>query len=336
MPELPEKLNKIEIENELKNLEGDLTRDNLDENIKLYEFLKNEGRDLSKQRAEQKLKDVERIKELKAQLDTIKEEPGQDVKPQDTGTNLTEEKPNDKEVSAEETKDLTVENKSEKEKGQEIKTYSVDFIKSKVLSLIGGIKEIGSVEKFDIVGLEKNITINTTVTSWGFDINVKIEIENEDNGIVIKKYNIDAKWPAKGKAEKALVPRLGEISEMLKNYIEKEEGKKVEKMEIENGELKVDFKKENTYESNQEEPDKKVDDIPETQPEKIKVTTNFFEDKDVNMLNDLTEHYNKIINDPLVEKDNSEHAKRQLALIEDEKKRRNGLENIESIQGEQK
>ena len=122
---------------------------------------------------------------------------------------------------------------------KEAKIYSTDFIKEKILLLLEKIKEIDEIKSFDIEGIGKEITLNTVIKSYGFNIKVRATFENKENKIVVKSYNIDAMWPAKGKAEKALVPQFGRISEMLKSYIEEVENKKVEKIWIEGGELKA-------------------------------------------------------------------------------------------------
>jgi len=122
---------------------------------------------------------------------------------------------------------------------KEAKIYSTDFIKEKILLLLEKIKEIDEIKSFDIEGIGKEITLNTVIKSYGFNIKVQATFENKENKIVVKSYNIDAMWPAKGKAEKALVPQFGRISEMLKSYIEEVENKKVEKIWIEGGELKA-------------------------------------------------------------------------------------------------
>lgn len=126
---------------------------------------------------------------------------------------------------------------------EEIKTesYSASFIKSKFEPFLKNIKDISELKNLDINISGKEIIIDSTVVSTGFNIKVQVVIENMGDGITVKSHNIDAKWPAKGKAEKKLEPQLNKISEMLKSYIEKEKGGKIEKLWIENGELKALF-----------------------------------------------------------------------------------------------
>ncbi|MFA5773487.1 MAG: hypothetical protein WC908_02330 [Candidatus Paceibacterota bacterium] len=121
-----------------------------------------------------------------------------------------------------------------------VKDYSTDFIKEKILPLLEKNKEIDEIISFEIKGIGKEIRLNIVVKSYGFNIKVQVTFENKGDGVAVKDdYIIDAKWPVKGKAEKELVPQLGKVSEMLKMYIEKEGGKKIEKIWIEDGKLKA-------------------------------------------------------------------------------------------------
>ena len=123
-----------------------------------------------------------------------------------------------------------------KEKG--IKSYSVEFIKAKILPLLKNIKQIDEVKNLDIKGSGKEITLNTMIKSLGFNITVQATLENKGEGIAVKNYKVDAMWPARGQAKKALEPHLNKIPELLKSYIEKEEGRKIDKIWIESGQLK--------------------------------------------------------------------------------------------------
>ncbi|TSA28999.1 MAG: hypothetical protein D4R68_03000, partial [Ignavibacteriales bacterium] len=72
MPETTEKLNKAEIENKIKDFESDFAlENNLEENKKLYQALFEQGHELTKQRAEKKLAEIEKIQEYKKKLEEI-------------------------------------------------------------------------------------------------------------------------------------------------------------------------------------------------------------------------------------------------------------------------
>ena len=130
------------------------------------------------------------------------------------------------------------------EKTSEIKSFSVDFIKERMLSLIQDNESVGNVVKnFDIKGVNEEITLNTSIKKFGVNIGIQGTLQNKGDGIAVKNYKIDAVWPIKGKAEKIIGSKLNEISEMLKSFIKKEENKEVEKIWIEDGQLKVMFKK---------------------------------------------------------------------------------------------
>jgi len=129
----------------------------------------------------------------------------------------------------------------EKEGNKRIKSYTADFIKSKFEPFLQNVKQIKEIKNLNIDISNKEILIDATVVSKGFNIEVQVVIENKGDGIAVKSHNIDAKWPAKGIAEEAITPHLGKISEMLKTYMEKEEEGKIEKIWIENGELKAMF-----------------------------------------------------------------------------------------------
>ena len=167
-----------------------------------------------------------RMAEINAEIERVKKEEEQAV------ISKPEEQPAPKTLKTKEQTGL--ENKE-----KEIKSYSVEFIKTKILPLLQNIKQIDEVKSLDIKGNDKEIILNTIIKSFGFSIAVQATLENKGDGIAVKNYKVDAKWFAKGKAQKAIEPHLNKISELLKSYIEKEENKKVEKIWIENGELKA-------------------------------------------------------------------------------------------------
>jgi len=148
------------------------------------------------------------------------------------------------EVKGEETKDqgstVSLENG--------VKTYSLKFIKDKINGLLLGVKEISEIKSLEITGSGDQIKIETAIVSYGFNIKVQLLLENSGDSIEVKDYTVDAKWPAKGKAEKALAPHIDKISQMLKSYIEKEEGIEIEKIWIEEGVLRSKAKNEKTPE----------------------------------------------------------------------------------------
>jgi hypothetical protein len=135
----------------------------------------------------------------------------------------------------------------------ETKIFSTDFIEEQILSLLGSdnakktIKKI--IERPKVRGDNDEITLNTKVSvktlsfAPNADVGIQAILENKNGAILVKSYNIDANLIVKGQIEERLIPYLNKITETLKDFIERKEGKKVEKIEIENGQLKVSFKK---------------------------------------------------------------------------------------------
>ena len=117
-------------------------------------------------------------------------------------------------------------------------SLSTDFIGETILSLLQE-KKIKVIKNPEVNGVGKEITINTIIKEWGGTIEIQATLENKGNNIVIKNHKIDAVLPYKGKAEKRLLPLIDKIPELLKDYIEKEKDRKVEKILIEDGQLKI-------------------------------------------------------------------------------------------------
>lgn len=132
------------------------------------------------------------------------------------------------------------------EEGGETKTFSTDFIKNRVRALLESQEVIKEVKSLDVKGNGNEIALSITVLAQkGVTINVGVQavLENKADTIGVKSYKVNAGWMIKGTVEGIIVPKLNQVSEILKSYIEKEEKRGVKKIEIENGELKVEFKK---------------------------------------------------------------------------------------------
>ena len=142
-----------------------------------------------------------------------------------------------------ELEELDDEIKKENIKTPETKIFSISFVKERILSLLKSNKFVSEVEELEISHPnEGEINLSIVVKSIiGANVGVQATLENKKGAIAVKNHKIEANFMIKGKVESAIVPKLGEISKILKEYIEKEEGKKVEKIEIENGQLKVTF-----------------------------------------------------------------------------------------------
>jgi hypothetical protein len=151
-----------------------------------------------------------------------------------------------KETSEKVSPDKKPEAQSKKEtiKTQESKTFSAEFSRGKIRDLLVSNKNIKEVKNLEVrgVGGEINLDLKVSAGPLGSEVGVQAILESRGGNIRVKSHKIDAGWMIKGTVESILVPKLNEVSGLLKSYIEKEEKKKVEKMEIINGELVVKFK----------------------------------------------------------------------------------------------
>jgi hypothetical protein len=125
----------------------------------------------------------------------------------------------------------------------ETKNYSAQFIKDRIAALLATVKEISHVNEIKVSGNDAKISLAIKVTARGFDVGIKVNLENEKgDSIVAKDLQIDANFIAKGKVREIVEPKIGQVSKLLKEYIEKEEARKIEGgMTIKNGELEVVF-----------------------------------------------------------------------------------------------
>jgi len=129
------------------------------------------------------------------------------------------------------------------EQKPEKKTFSIDFVRDKVKSLLESQEAIKEVKSLDIKGNNTEIELTTEVKAGPASSDVRVEavLENKNGDISVKSYNIKANFLVKPLAKGIIVPKLNQVSELLRSYIENEERKKVEKIEIVNGELVVTF-----------------------------------------------------------------------------------------------
>ncbi len=139
-------------------------------------------------------------------------------------------------------KELKEQDMIKSENKKEEKTYSVDFIKEKMRELLSKIDSIKEIKQLEIKGINDTIEIKSEIRAKkGFmGVTVKLEavLQNTKDSIDIKNYKIDAGMLTSF-VESLVSPQLNKIKDLIKEYIEKEEGKKVEKIWIEEGELKV-------------------------------------------------------------------------------------------------
>lgn len=128
----------------------------------------------------------------------------------------------------------------------EAKTFSVDFIEKRVRELLkseGAVKNINSLE---IVGRGDTIKIDASITAKKFMISATVNLKdafliNKGDTIGLKKgYSLSA-TKLEDKIKSFFSEHIDSIGEKLKEFIESENGKKVKKLWIEDGSLKVIF-----------------------------------------------------------------------------------------------
>jgi hypothetical protein len=140
------------------------------------------------------------------------------------------------------------------ELAERIETFSKIFLGGVVQSLLESPKAKEKIDRIiadpEFSGIDNELVLKTTIEKSGFDIGVTATFDNEKDGIVVKNWKIDAMWPAKKKSENALGEYIDKIPGLVKTHIEENDKKnrKVEKMWIEGGALKVLFKKEEKVE----------------------------------------------------------------------------------------
>jgi hypothetical protein len=144
-----------------------------------------------------------------------------------------------------EAKRLERESKEKEMKDHETKTFSPSLMREKIKDLLSANKNIKEIKKLVVQGAGNELKLITSVIGKkGFisvDIDIKATLSNKGGNIILKNHEITAS-SFQGIIEETIAPHLGKISEGLKKYIETEEKKKIERLEIENGELKVTFK----------------------------------------------------------------------------------------------
>lgn len=196
-----------------------------------------EAEKIIKEETEKNKKREERLMEIDlrlAELDAL-EKDYLDIKAKGKADKTNEEE--DKTKNAENLNKYT-ENKENKE----VKIYSMDFVREEIAKILLGVKAIKSIEYLNIVGVGDEVFIDAKVKAKKALIPVSVEINstltNIKGKISITSYNIYA-GILSALVEPLVKENLNNISELIKNKIEEKEKTKVEKVWIENGELKA-------------------------------------------------------------------------------------------------
>ncbi|MFA6251241.1 MAG: hypothetical protein WC603_01280 [Candidatus Paceibacterota bacterium] len=141
-----------------------------------------------------------------------------------------------------ETKKEIPEIKTVMEKNDKVENFSPDFIKGEIISLLKKGKQIDNVKEIEFVGKDDKITIKTEIRAQKGKTSAVFEITftNKNGKIVVGNSNVEAKNNIETAFIKGVInPYLKNILKSLKDGIEQKINKKVEKIWIENGELKA-------------------------------------------------------------------------------------------------
>ncbi|MCM2338926.1 MAG: hypothetical protein NDI62_00510 [Burkholderiales bacterium] len=132
----------------------------------------------------------------------------------------------------------------------ETESFNAKFIENKVRELLKSQEGIKKINSLKIEGSGDSIQLSLDFEAEGKKFGVAIKIKgiinttifNKDNTIVIKKPEVKANTTDTILINKTLTPKLDEAIKEIIKFIEKEKDKKVEKIWIENGELKALYK----------------------------------------------------------------------------------------------
>lgn len=134
------------------------------------------------------------------------------------------------------------EKKAENKENEEVKTYHLNFVKEEITKILLGVKAIKNIEYLNIQGKENEILIDARLNAKKYLMTVDVEINatltNVDGKIAVAGYHIDA-GALSSIVESLVKEKLDQVSELIKNKIEEKEKIKVEKVWIEDGELKA-------------------------------------------------------------------------------------------------
>jgi hypothetical protein len=123
--------------------------------------------------------------------------------------------------------------------------FSTDLIKEQIISLLSASERIKKVKVVRVEGRKNEVGLHAEIiesSKLGFQINIDAVLRNIVNGVGVKSYAVDANIFIRGDVDSLIRDKLKEVSNLLRDHIEKQKNRKVEKMEIVNGELKVTYK----------------------------------------------------------------------------------------------
>ena len=126
-------------------------------------------------------------------------------------------------------------------------SFNIEFIKNKIQEILKSIPEIKEIiPEISATGSKNELVLNATIKAkYGVNINIFLKnahIINNGDSIMVDKDSFSVKtdtWGTEGTVKKLIASNIDMLGYKIKEIIEKEVGKKVEKVWIENGELKA-------------------------------------------------------------------------------------------------
>src|SRR3989338_3602216 len=127
---------------------------------------------------------------------------------------------------------------------RETGTFTTDVIKESIENLLGSNSTIKEITNLEVEGNGSEINLSATIRAEkGESATVTIDLAlgtmNNGLGILRQNLNIEANSLVKGRVRSLIEGELGKINERIKSYIEEQTNRNVEKMWIEDGQLKV-------------------------------------------------------------------------------------------------
>src|SRR3989344_3065164 len=185
-----------------------------------------------KRKAQEREAEKERKRQERADRDAAEEQARaeKEARKEEIGGKITEI---EKELAA-----------TREQRTRETGTFTTDIIKESIENLLGSNSTIKEITNLEVEGNGNEINLSTTIRAEkGVSATVTIDLSlgtmNNGLGILRQNLNIEANSLVKGRVRSLIEGELGKINERIKSYIEEQTNRNVEKMWIEDGQLKV-------------------------------------------------------------------------------------------------
>ncbi|MFA6257124.1 MAG: hypothetical protein WCT29_02910 [Candidatus Paceibacterota bacterium] len=123
----------------------------------------------------------------------------------------------------------------------ETENFSTDFIQDRILKLFASFEKVEKVKKVEVRGEGNRVSLDIIVTAKGEDIGIKADVENARGTLIAENLKIEAGILTRNYLKLKIKPKLEKIESLLREEVEKQTGKKVAGIKIENGQLNVNF-----------------------------------------------------------------------------------------------